>query len=101
MGLIDIEDSSLFGSRDKSQKDIKYRTNLGPVETPINVSTYMDFLYNLGGGNTVRFPAQSLYTIPRPSGNNIGENAFIITQNSFELTTETGLFLTTNQSYNI
>ena len=101
MGLVDIQDDSLFKPKDESQKEIKYRTNLGPEVKPVNVRTYLDFLYNLGGGNTVRFPAQGPYVIPRPPINVIPTaNAFLTTEDSFDLTTETGLFLVTNQSYN-
>jgi len=32
MGLVDIQDDSLFKPKYESQKEIKYRTNLGPVD---------------------------------------------------------------------
>jgi len=65
---------------------------------PKKTTTYKDFLYNLGGGNVSNFPNQALITVPRPSGNAIAQ-ATIITQNGFELTTQTGNTLVTNQSY--
>lgn len=65
----------------------------------MHLATYMDFLYNLGGGNRGKFPLQAPFVVPQPSGNALVQ-ANITTENGFILTTQTGNALITNQRFN-